>query len=266
MSKKKFKGKILIVENELDIANGWKNTLLAYNYDVIGIFNTGEAALQYIDEDQPDVVLMDINLDTEMTGIQTAKKIQLKFGKSISIVFLSDVNDQAILSDMNDTFPSNFLPKPVSDAGLLASVDLAMRRKLAATQQVKPLNTQPAPESVFVSAHINEEKRDIRLFFKDIYWIKAEGNICNIVTETQNITYPKQLNELNNRLQHPKLHRVHRSYIVNTDKIDFFEKKKIGLRIPQNNFVVKAKRKTDHFTINVGPNYWDDLMDKIYKI
>jgi len=65
---------ILIVEDEQIAAMDLKETLKSLGYRVAGIAGSGERAVEMVDEQVPDLILMDINLGAGMNGIDAAKK------------------------------------------------------------------------------------------------------------------------------------------------------------------------------------------------
>ena len=64
--------RIIVVEDERIVTLHLKQQLTKLEYDVVAVAGSGERALQLINELQPDVVLMDIHLEGEMDGIETA--------------------------------------------------------------------------------------------------------------------------------------------------------------------------------------------------
>ena len=68
--------RILIVEDELIIAEDLKSRLRRLGHIVTGHATSGEAAVQKTAETKPDVILMDVRLRGEMTGIQAAERIR----------------------------------------------------------------------------------------------------------------------------------------------------------------------------------------------
>lgn len=69
------KTKILVVEDEKIVAIILQNISEKLGYDVSGLCASGEVAIEKASEIQPDLVLMDIVLQSEMIGIQTAESI-----------------------------------------------------------------------------------------------------------------------------------------------------------------------------------------------
>ncbi len=70
------KAKILVVEDELIIAKGIEKRLMALGYAVAGTVASGEEALAKVLETSPDLIVMDIHLQGDMDGVETAEKIR----------------------------------------------------------------------------------------------------------------------------------------------------------------------------------------------
>src|SRR4051794_15168297 len=67
--------RILIVEDELLIVEDLKNKLRRLGHTVVGYAMTGEAAVQQAVEVKPELVLMDIRLRGDMSGLEAARRI-----------------------------------------------------------------------------------------------------------------------------------------------------------------------------------------------
>ncbi|MEE9465707.1 MAG: response regulator, partial [Candidatus Neomarinimicrobiota bacterium] len=78
---------ILIVEDELIIAEDLKIQLEAAGYPVVGVVDTGEDAVRYVDSEHPELVLMDIKLAGSMDGIEAAGAIQEQH--DVPVVYLT---------------------------------------------------------------------------------------------------------------------------------------------------------------------------------
>jgi CheY-like chemotaxis protein len=70
---------ILIVEDELIVAENLAMLLRRNGYQVVGIAISGEKALEMVEKHQPNVILMDILLRGNLTGIETAHLIREKY-------------------------------------------------------------------------------------------------------------------------------------------------------------------------------------------
>lgn len=109
MSKKK---KVLIVEDEVIHALSLQMFLTNKGYDTCKIMTKGENAILAADEDNPDIVIMDINLAGQMDGFKTAEMIKTKH--EIPIIFLTGYSDKNIIQKADSFSDSVCLKKPTS--------------------------------------------------------------------------------------------------------------------------------------------------------
>jgi len=76
-----MKKKILIVEDEFVVANDLRIMLEAAGYEVMGIAISAEAAMKELEKNIPDIVLLDIQLQGKLSGIDLANCIRLFVGQ-----------------------------------------------------------------------------------------------------------------------------------------------------------------------------------------
>jgi len=129
--------KILIVEDEAIIALRIKATIEGLGHKVVERATTGAAALQSIERNRPDLVMMDIHLHGKMDGIETAEQIQAQY--DIPIVYLTAHSEDTTLLRAKKTEPYAFLLKPFRDEDLRVAVDVALH-KHACDQEKKVLS------------------------------------------------------------------------------------------------------------------------------
>ncbi|MBW2630648.1 MAG: PAS domain S-box protein [Deltaproteobacteria bacterium] len=120
------KPKILIVEDERIIALETRYKLESMGYDVPAIVSSGEEAIKKAEELHPDLVLMDIILQGEMDGVETAGQIRTRF--DIPVVYVTANVSDARLEDITRTEPFGCLFKPFEDMELHAAVEMALYR------------------------------------------------------------------------------------------------------------------------------------------
>ncbi|MEX0773651.1 MAG: response regulator [Balneolales bacterium] len=116
--------KILIVEDEFILAQDIKNRLSALNYDVIGLCSNGNDALDKTHQHNPDLVLMDIRLEGDKDGIETADQIQKEM--DIPVVFLSAYADKETVKRARMSEPMGYLIKPVEEKELETTIEMAL--------------------------------------------------------------------------------------------------------------------------------------------
>ncbi len=118
------KKRILVVEDEGIIAKGIKSSLETLGYAVTSWVTTGEDAIQTVEKNPPDLVLMDIVLQGELDGIEAAKQIYSRF--AVPVVYLTAYADESTLERAKVTQPFGYLLKPFEDRELNTSIEIAL--------------------------------------------------------------------------------------------------------------------------------------------
>ena len=121
--------RILLVEDDAILATHRENILGRMGYEVIGITALGEKAVEIALSQKPDVILMDIRLRGEMTGIQAAEAIRSK--ADIPIIYLTAYTDETLLEQAKITEPYAYLSKPVGERELHASLEMVLHKHRA---------------------------------------------------------------------------------------------------------------------------------------
>ncbi len=120
-----MKKKILIVEDQFIEANNLQMILERADYFVCGIARSVPEALEMVENNRPDMVLLDIFLRGNLTGIDLARKLN---EKNIGFVFLSANSNQKTLDEAKVTRPYGFLVKPFREKDILVMLDIAWYR------------------------------------------------------------------------------------------------------------------------------------------
>jgi DNA-binding NtrC family response regulator len=114
--------KILIVEDQFVEAHSLKVILKKAGYVVCTIARSVREGLKVVEEEKPDLVLLDIHLRDNLTGIDLAKSLR---EKNIAFVFLSANSNKQILNAAKATKPYGFLVKPFREKDVLVMLDVA---------------------------------------------------------------------------------------------------------------------------------------------
>jgi two-component system response regulator HydG len=117
-----MKKKILIVEDQFIEANNLQMILERTGYIVCGIARSVPIALEIVEIERPDMVLIDIFLQGNLTGIDLAKKLR---EKNIGFVYLSANSNKKTLDEAKVTRPYGFLVKPFREKDILVMLDIA---------------------------------------------------------------------------------------------------------------------------------------------
>jgi len=117
---------ILIVEDERILARDMQQTLQRAGYRVSRMAASGKEAISAVDQCKPDLVIMDIMLQGDLDGIETAGRIRNHH--SVPILFLSSVRDAELLERAKAVEPSGYLVKPYEKEELCTVIDLALHQ------------------------------------------------------------------------------------------------------------------------------------------
>ncbi len=121
------KYKILIVEDELIIAENLSIKLKKLDYLVTDIVSSGKAAIRSVTANCPDLILMDISIKGSIDGIETAAKI--KAIAEIPVIFLTAYSDDKTLERAAKVSFNGYILKPFKDEELAATIQAALKKQ-----------------------------------------------------------------------------------------------------------------------------------------
>lgn len=174
-------------------------------------------ALSHFKNNRPDLVFLDINMP-EVSGITIARKLK---GETM-IIFTTSHKDFA-----TEGFELNvidFLLKPYAfDRFYQAVVKAREHREF---QKLKEQVEGKQQEKYII---IKEDYQNVKVRLSDILYIEALDNYVKIHTPQRTYLTLRNLKTMAEHLDHQNFMRVHKSYIVALDKIDYFSRDKIHI-------------------------------------
>lgn len=233
------KQKILILEDEFSIAMDIEMRLQKMDYEVIGIAHSYNDALPLLLEEDPDICLLDINLNSEKSGIDLGKLILEKF--NVPIIFITAYTDEKTFADASEANPMGFITKPFKDADLRNNIELALT-KFEARQRKNP-EIKTDDYNIFVKDKGILKKLELN----DILWLEAMDNYTIIHTKSGNHIVHAFLKDVVLKLG-SKFMRIHRSHAVAVDKITHLE----------DNLVYISEE-----FVTVSQNYRSELLERL---
>jgi two-component system, response regulator PdtaR len=117
--------RVLVVEDNVFVAQQCRCALTKAGYEVTGIVTTAEEAIEHALAQRPDMVLMDIYLRGPRDGVEAALEIFKRSG--IRSIYASAVSDAEMQARAVLAQPLAWLPKPFNDRKLVATVNAALR-------------------------------------------------------------------------------------------------------------------------------------------
>jgi two-component system, LytTR family, response regulator LytT len=248
------KTNILIVEDESIVAKDIQHSLKKLGYTVVGMCSTGEDAIKIAEEVKPDLVLMDIMLKGEMSGIEAAGQIREKF--NIPIIYLTAYADESTLSKAKVSEPYGYIIKPFKEIDLHTSIEMAIYKHEKETDVKKErdflysiVENKESKDIIFVKSN----SRLVKVKTSDIYFVEALKDYVVINTNAARYTIHSTMKDIEKKLPASDFIRVHRSFIVRIDKI---------VAIEQPNLILEEDKKL----IPIGGSYKDDLAKRLNMI
>lgn len=219
--------RIVIVEDELIIAESIKLSLEALGYFVYEPTINFTTALQLIGLQKPDLVFIDIRLSGSKDGIDLAAEINSLF--NIPFIYLTSNSDPKTIDRAKKTSPSAFLVKPFNKADLYAAIEIALYNHHMKTTINELKNT--TTDYLFVK----HNQAFIKLFFHEIAYINSQ----HVYIEINTITHKKYLVRSTfadySKLLPSFFIKIHRSYIINSNYLETLQAKELvvaGNKLP----------------------------------
>lgn len=189
--------KILIVEDQVLIANHIKDILNESGYLTNELAFKFDEATYKLKSFNPDIILLDINVEGRDSGIFWAKENFLEK----KVIFITGQTEIETLKKALTIKPIAYLTKPVKKIDLIASIELGIETTKEKTIKIK------------------DGYNEVKINFEDILYIKSDKNYIDIQTTEKKYSVRITLDNFQKDLNPSIFHRVHRSYIINKEKI-----------------------------------------------
>ncbi len=196
--------------------------------ELLQSFTNPIEALQQLDELKPDLIFSDIQMP-ELAGVQFSKIV----GDRYPLIFTTAYDQYALQGYELDVV--DYLLKPISLERFQKAIDKFRSRQ----QHIPATNETAVPEYIFVKS----EYKTLKINLADIHYIKGMADYVTIVTKEKKIHTLENLKHYEAILPAPNFMRVHKSYIIAMDKIEFIERNRaviLGDYIPVSDTYKKA--------------------------
>lgn len=229
--------KILVVEDEIIIADDICDTLEELGYEVLEPAISYTEALERLEEEQPDFALLDIQLAGRRDGIDLAWKIVDEY--KIPFIFLTSNADAATLERAKKVNPSAYLLKPFNKNDLYTSIEIALYNYSTGNQAEVQEGRKEAPQQeAFLkegSFFIKTSQQYIKVKLQDIAYLQSEHVYVKLFlldgsSHLIRVGLTKFLATLPDYF-----FKIHRSYAINMhhiDSIGFVQVKIQGKELP----------------------------------
>ncbi|NBR14702.1 MAG: DNA-binding response regulator [Flavobacteriales bacterium] len=206
--------KIAVVEDEIIIADNICESLESLGYNVLEPAISFTEGKELIDNEQPDIVILDINLSGKKDGVDLA--LYIKEIYDLPFIFLTAHADKATVERAKIANPPAYLVKPFTKEELYSSIEVTLFN-----YQQNKIENQKSSEKQFV--YIKQKNVFLKLKYEHILFLKSDHVYIEIIT-LQNDKYVVRegLSDFEAKLNDDFV-RIHRSYVVNSKHIDLVE-------------------------------------------
>jgi DNA-binding LytR/AlgR family response regulator len=224
--------KIGVVEDELVIARTILGTLDELGYSHCGPAISYTEALEMLDDNKVDLLLLDIQLSGKKDGIEVAQKVNELY--QIPFIFLTANSDPETIDRAKIVKPHAYIVKPFSKEELFAAIEIAFSNfseNRAGTKQ-EEVTSWRNKDFIFVKDGYVFRK----IFFSEIVYLESDANYLTVHLESEKkVVVRSTINDFIGQVNQKIFVRVHRSYSVNINKIEDIFPTEInigGSRIP----------------------------------
>ncbi|MHB0755607.1 response regulator [Polaribacter sp. M15] len=230
--------KVLVVEDEIIIADNICKTLQTLGYNVLEPALNFSEAIEIIEQKTPDIAIVDIHLSGQKTGIDLAKIINKTY--QFPFIFLTANADSNTVNAAKEVRPYAYLVKPFSKNELFTSIEIAIYNF-----QKKETNRKVLSKN---SIFIKQKNSFKKILFNEILFIKSDHIYVEIYcTNQKKLVERTSLSEIKEKLN-ANFIRTQRGYIVNCTYVT---------KINQNALQIA------NYTIPIGKKYKEDVLKSL---
>ena len=176
--------------------------------ELLGSCESAEAALELFKQHEIDLILLDIDMPG-MSGLELLEALPYL----PQIIFTTSNKEYAFEAFEYDV--TDFLKKPIS----LPRFSKAIEKAQARHEQLNAIALSSANSEIYVRS----DGRLVRIGYDEILYFENVGDYIKVISSVGNFIFHGTIKALDNRITHPRFLKVHRSYIINLDKIKDIE-------------------------------------------
>lgn len=212
------KYKVLIVEDDPMISESLSDILDVLGHEVVGIADNADSAIELCNEKEPHIALLDIQIAGDIDGVELAEMINDEF--DIPFIFTTAFADANTIGRAKERGPFGYLVKPYGVKDLNAAIEVAM----GAFQRLKKAEKKGGGGQIIErNIFLKVDSKLIKVKIDDILYIEAKGDYALFKTKAKGYIVHGTMKKFQTRLDKFNFQKVHRSFIVNLDKIEDIE-------------------------------------------
>jgi DNA-binding LytR/AlgR family response regulator len=211
--------RILIVEDEFITLDLLKDYVIELGYHVSGDAINAEEAISFLEKNETDLVLLDINLSKKKDGIWIAEQINTKY--KIPFIFISAYSDAETIKKAAFWHPSAYLVKPVKKIDIYTAIEVAIKNYTKFLPNNSIENKTEEHELIHNEQHlfikINSSYK--KIIFSEILYFESFKNYIELHLQNEKIIVRNTLHGFLKTIPNNIFIQVHRSFVVNKNFI-----------------------------------------------
>lgn len=223
--------------------------------EIVATLEDALSAYQYLQGNQVDLLFLDVEMP-DFSGIELMQQLQ----NPPAVIFITSKKEYAVQAFEFIENVVDYVLKPASLPRLLKAVE--RYRTLNGTHPTAPPSTS-SPSAVIKSPQdkkpdedgkylfVKTDRKYVRIDLDDLLYVETVGDYSIFKTKTAQFTVHATLKSIHERLKFPNFLKVHRSFIVNLDKVKDIE---------DNNLLIHNK------IIPISRTHRTELMDRIMPL
>ena len=223
---------ILIVDNEITLSSQISSQLNQIKYQLIGTVPNLKEALHFLRKQAVDIILIELKTPLENNWLKLGLEIKNSF--NLPFIIMASESNQSSINKAIKLNPTAILLKPLIKQQIEIAIDIAVENFHKPIFKIEKLNKSLGKKTNMMSLKnclfLKRNNLLERVDFDDILWLKAESNYTIIHTLKGEFIYATVLKIFEEKLPTDQFMRVHRSYIINLEKIDGFEGKMVIIK------------------------------------
>jgi len=203
--------RVFALEDDFFHQENLRITLEDLGYDLVGLEDKAEGMLPVVKEKKPDIVLLDIHLSGEESGIDLGHKINQQL--PTPIIYITSFSDSQTFKKASLTHPYAYLTKPVEKLALQSSIELALQSTDDEAKESQEWESDILFRNFFF---VKIGPKLVKIHPEEVLYIEVDGNrYCKIVTLERQAHIRGTLPEIQRKLNPSPYIRVHKSFLIN---------------------------------------------------
>lgn len=207
--------RILAIEDDTLHEEMLRITIEQSGYELIDVIYKPSSLFLKIDATKPDILLMDIDLGDDVSGIDLVKEVNERY--DIPVIYVTSFADSDTFQKAKKTYPSAYIVKPYKQSELQRAIELAINNQQEKTNAADDLKKNLIFNN---NLFVKEGKAFVKIEINSIKLIEAYDKYCFIYTSEKKSIIRSKLKDIYAQLPSSQFCQVHRSYIININAID----------------------------------------------